>query len=300
MKYFYLTAEGTTAGPHSLVELSAMAGGGSISLATLVAPAGGADWTPLARVLRYFYQEAGGAAAGPVAFSELSRLNQVGALPADAWVVEEDSAAWKPLAAVLTAGGASVTAPAPAPRTVAPVFHPQAAESHRTHGGARVRAGHGRPAQGIARMPFIVFLVLLLALAVLAVMAVGFDFRKSIRMSPEDWRMFWDKHYTVLLICGGILVAGVSVLSVLRLRNIGWPWPFVFLWLLPPASLWLGIVLASYPPRFARTRRYDLEAKIIAGVLVGLLVAGALATMVFWPDIEKEWKAREEKPASEK
>ena len=112
MKYFYLSADGTTAGPETLETLCAMMSSGTVSLATLVVPAGGEDWTPLARVLRYFYQDAAGATAGPVAFSELDRLCQIHAIPADAWVVEESGTGWKAAAAVLGAGGVVIPAAA--------------------------------------------------------------------------------------------------------------------------------------------------------------------------------------------
>src|SRR6187455_815532 len=108
MKYFYLTAEGVTAGPESLETLCAMMSSGAVSLATLVVPAGGEDWTPLARVLRYFYSDAAGATAGPVAFSELQRLNQTGVLDRAAWVMEEGAEQWKSLESVITAGGAEI------------------------------------------------------------------------------------------------------------------------------------------------------------------------------------------------
>ena len=88
------------------------------------------------------------------------------------------------------------------------------------------------------------------------------------------------------------------MLALLRLRNIGWPWAWVFLLLLPPASIWLGIVLCSYPPRFARHRRFDTAAKVIAGVIVILLVAAAMLTMIYWKQIQEEFKKRDARAAA--
>src|SRR6188508_422338 len=105
MKYYYQTADGATAGPETLERLTALMATGEVSMATMVVPAGGEDWTPLARVLRFYYADDSGATAGPVAFSELNRLNQIAALSGDAWVMEEGGTQWRALSAVLHAGG---------------------------------------------------------------------------------------------------------------------------------------------------------------------------------------------------
>lgn len=115
MKYYFLNSDGSAAGPETLPELVERIAAGEITLATLVVPAGGEDWTPLARVLRFFYPDATGAPAGPVAFSEIHRLHHTGVLGAEEYVIEEGGAEWKPVADLLTAAGVEVILPPPPP-----------------------------------------------------------------------------------------------------------------------------------------------------------------------------------------
>jgi GYF domain 2 len=115
MTYYYLPSDGVTAGPASLPALVEIIAAGTVTLATLVVPAGGEDWTPLARVLRFFYPGENGEAAGPVAFSEIHRLHHTGVLGAEEYVIEEGGAEWKTVAAVLSAAGVEVLLPPPPP-----------------------------------------------------------------------------------------------------------------------------------------------------------------------------------------
>lgn len=111
MTYYFLNSEGAAAGPATLPALVEKVAAGEIALATLVVPAGGEDWTPLARVLRFFYPDESGAAAGPVAFSEIHRLHHTGVLGAEEYVIEEGGAEWKPVSDVFTAAGVEVIQP---------------------------------------------------------------------------------------------------------------------------------------------------------------------------------------------
>src|SRR5436190_6768738 len=165
MKYYYLNAGGASAGPETLEALTALIAEGVVSLATMVAPMGGDDWTPLANVLKFFYTDGAGASIGPVAFSELNRLNQIAALPGDAWVLEDKGAEWKALSAVLAAGGVTATAPAPAPVMQLPRTAPGPA----TSAAARTVVVRRRPLGGLGRGAFltcIAFLVFFYAGAI--------------------------------------------------------------------------------------------------------------------------------------
>jgi len=257
MTYYYLAADGSTAGPETLENLTALVASGAITLATLVVPAGGEDWTPLARVLRYYYPDETGATAGPVAFSELHRLNQIAALSAESWVMEEGGAEWKALSAVLAAGGVEAIAPpvpAPAmPRTATGAYRPQAGHAHaaadpyaapRAHTGQRVVVRrHHNP--GIGRAPF--FLLHLLAVFLSWLVMFIFMMSKAVPAARNP-RAITENFLNTLLVQAFVLtavvvclVAAVSILLTwYRLRNVGWPPPLAFLSLLPTGLFFIA------------------------------------------------------------
>ena len=309
MKYFYLTADGTTAGPEPLETLCAMMNSGSLSLPTLVVPAGGEDWTPLARVLRYFYQDASGATAGPVVFSELDRLCQIHAIPTDAWVVEESGTGWKAAAAALSAGGVKLPAAPATPRVVQATYRPQQATMANPYAAPKAPVGQRtvvrhRKTGGIGRLwfflgGFILFVASILLLVAFFWMKLpnrtldGFDLDNFIR----DFLIL----YVSVLV---ILFIGGTWLSVLRIQNIGWSgflvlailapsigtvlgeslhvtatWFYLILGLLGIFALIFQVSLLILPPGFARHKRMDTAAWIILMVLV-LLFAGAVTYTV--------------------
>jgi hypothetical protein len=294
MKYFYLSAEGTTAGPETLETLTAMVARGEITLGTLVVPAGGEDWTPLARVLRFFYADAAGATAGPVAFSEINRLHQIAALPAEAWIMEEGATEWKSVASVLTNAGVPVVAPpAPAAHATArtPPYRPpqtvRAGHSHaadhyappKSHG--RTTAVRYRATGGIGRMQYILFSVLLNVLLAGVIFAIGVNMLGSRELSVDQMNLLWERNMAALSIVVFIAFVGGLVLSLLRQQNIGWPWFFILFSLVPFVNVWFAIALLAYPPGYARHKRFDTAAKAIAAAVVGLVIAGIVLMMVF-------------------
>ena len=321
MKYFYLTAEGITAGPESLVTLCAMMGSGTVSLATLVVPAGGEDWTPLARVLRYFYQDAAGASAGPVAFSELNRLCQIHAIPGDAWVVEESGTNWKAAADVLSAGGVALpAAAAPAPHVVHAAYRPPAATAAIPYAVPHAAAGHRivvhrRALGGMARLQYFIILFLLLTLCIMGPVAY---LHYKLRTQVTNWVELGAAvhQYNVLaVVCMVAALAAITILGVLRIQNIGWKRVLVLILLAPGVCsifavllkaenggilLVIGILtlipllfqcaLLALPPGFARHRRLDSAAWIVFALEV--LVAGSLFT---WAKIDEDRRKEEEK-----
>jgi hypothetical protein len=276
--------------------------GGAINLGTLVVPAGGEDWTPLARVLRYFYADEAGTTAGPVAFSEINRLHHIAVLPAEAWVMEEGATQWKSVAAVLSAAGATIHSPpapvaAPAvaiPRTATGAYRPPAAatravQSHAADPYAPPKAHHTRTVirhratGGINRMQYFLFSILLNVLlfgGILAVGAVGF---RSLETRPEGAREQFDTLFNqsaaAVLIIFAITAIGGIILALLRIQNIGWRWYFIFLNLVPLVSIWFAIALLAYPPGYARHRRLDTPAKVIVAIVVFLFVAGIIVAI---------------------
>jgi hypothetical protein len=286
MKYYYLTADGTTAGPETLEMLCGMVAGGGLDLSVMVVPAGGEDWTPLARVLRFFYANAAGETVGPVAFSELNRLHQTGVLAPPAWVMEEHGAEWKQLAEVLAAAGVPVTAPSHShPLAPAPVFRPPAGTRTAPVGGVRgTHAGHKsvriavvrhHPRGGMDRAPFIACTLVLLAFAAVVLAVIGFPFRTWIDMDGAARLEFWHRHWTALISTGSIMALGLLIAGFLRVRNIGWPWPAIVVLLVP-------VPLLAWPPGYARHRRFDTASKVIAGVSVALLLALLVLSMLYW------------------
>jgi hypothetical protein len=260
MTYYYLAADGSTAGPETLEALTALVASGVISLATLVVPAGGEDWTPLARVLRFYYPDETGATAGPVAFSELHRLNQIAALAAETWVMEQGGTEWKALSAVLAAGGVEAISPpvaAPAlPRTATGSYRPQASgHTHavaaadpyaapRAQGGHRVVVRrHHNP--GIGRAPF--FLLHLLAVFLGWLVIFLFIMTKTApharnpgAMTADFFRLMFEQALVLGLVVNSIVGIASVVLTWYRLRNVGWPGPLAFLNVLPVALLFLS------------------------------------------------------------
>lgn len=310
MKYFYLTGEGTTAGPETLEELRAMVGRGAIHLGTLVVPAGGEDWTPLARVLRFFYGDNSGGTVGPVPFSELDRLHQIAALPAEAWVMEEGGSEWKALAGVLTAGGVPVLKPALAaaiPRTATGAFRPPPAgnghiTSHHTpnpyaapHAPVGRTVVRYRPTGGIGRLQFIVFSLLLQLLFFGGLFAVGAGLFREGGFTREQIDLVIDRHLAAVVVM--VVIQGIAsiVLSVLRIRNIGWPWYYWFLQMVPLVNIWFAIALLAYPPGYARHGRFDTASRVIAGIVAGFIVIGIVLSMVFGKRIEEELEKNSKK-----
>jgi|GEM_PF-4901052 len=277
MKYFYLTADGTTAGPETLETLAGMLGSGAVTLGTLVVPAGGEDWTPLARVLRFFYADEAGATAGPVAFSEINRLHQIAALPAEAWIMEEGGTEWKSVAAVLTDAGVPVIIP-PAPaitRTATGAYRPP----------PMVRAGHGhhgrttairyRATGGIGRLQYFLFFVLLGVLFFGGMIAVGANIWSGEAYTMDQLKLLFERSTVAVVILLSVLSIGGIVLAALRVQNIGWPWYFLA-W-----NLVLPIALFAYPPGYARHKHFDTASKVVAGIVVGLIIAVVVLVMLF-------------------
>ena len=324
MKYFYLTAEGTTAGPESLETLCAMMSSGAVSLTTLVVPAGGEDWTPLARVLRFFYQDAAGATFGPVAFSELNRLCQIHAIAGDAWVVEESGTNWKAAADVLSAGGVALpSAAAPAPHVVHATYRPQTATAANPCAAPHATAGHRivvhrRATGGMARLQYFIILILVLTLCIMGPAAY---LHYKLRTQVTNWDELGAvvHHYNGLAVtCMIIALAALTVLGVLRIQNIGWNRVLVFILLAPGITtiiaiqfkadnggllLVLGLLslaaflfqcaLMALPPGFARHGRLDSAAWIAFALEV--LVVGGLTT---WVKIEEDRRKEKENPAA--
>ncbi len=318
MKYFYLTAEGVTAGPESLETLCTMMSSGPVSLATLVVPAGGEDWTPLARVLRYFYQDTAGATAGPVAFSELNRLCQIHAIPAGAWVVEESGTDWKTAAAVLGAGGVALPAAAPAaPRVVHAASRPQIATTGNPYAAPHAAAGHRvvvrrRASGGIGRPQYFVILALLLVLSIFGP-AAYLHYKLKVGVTTWDELDSAILQYRILaVVCMLTALLAVTVLAVFRIQNIGWN-RFLTLILLAPgitaitavqfrlenggviaaigiralAALGFQCALLALPAGFARHRRLDAAAWIIFALEL-LVVAGFFTLAKIEEDRRKE------------
>lgn len=296
MRYFYLLADGTTAGPEPLDVLVSMVADGRISLNTLVAPAGGEDWTPLARVLRYFYANATGATAGPVAFSELNRMHQVEALADDAWVMEEGGVEWRTLAAALGAGGVEVVPRAVAHQRPAAWRPPPAGRGRKRGTGANPyaasRVGQKAisryPAGGIGRLEYFSFSGLLLAVLIGGLTVITSKLFTIIwnlvhfhEVDRDEIIRIWERNQTVLILLAGIVLMGGLVLMLLRIRNIGWRWYFLFLIFVPLVQFWFFIALLAYPPGYARHGRLDPASKAIAGMVAGLLVLMLLMFMLF-------------------
>ncbi len=242
MTYYYLAADGTTAGPEPLDVLTALAGSGVISLATLVVPAGGEDWTPLARVLRFFHPDESGATTGPVAFSELHRLNQIAVLTAETWVLEEGGSEWKALVDVLAAGGVAAAVPAapvaapPLPRTATGAYRPQAggktqavhaadpyAPPHSSTGHHRTVIVKRKALGGIGRLPYFLLHLLVMFLAWLSIFL--FVFTKAMSRNPlgVDMGAFIQQFFVFYAVVVLITLAATTVLTWQRLKNIGWP-----------------------------------------------------------------------------
>ena len=319
MKYFYLTSEGVTAGPESLEALCTMMGGGTVSLATLVVPAGGEDWTPLARVLRFFYQDAAGATAGPVAFSELNRLCQIQAVTADGWVVEELGTGWKPAASVLSAGGVTLPAPVVPARVVHATYRPQPSVAANVYATPHAPVGHRagvrrRATGGIGRAWFICGGLLLLVFCFL--LLVAFFFLKSTdrTLNAAQLDRLVRDFLVLYVVTLAILFLGGTFLSAMRIQNIGWSRLLVLLLLVPSlgsvlgglfhiTAAWLYLVLGLLgifaaifqvsllilPPGFARHKRMDAAAWIIFAVIF-MLIAGTVAFAVAHKNTDADGK----------
>lgn len=299
MTYYYIAADGSTAGPETLAVLTGMVTSGAIGLGTMVVPAGGEDWTPLARVLRYFYSDEAGNTAGPVAFSELQRLNQTSVLTGASWVLEEGAEQWKTLSQVLTAGGAEVFAPVAAaagpapgiPRTATGAYIPPAAGrtqrvSADPYAPPRANAGHRvvvrhRVSGGMNRMQYFLYAVLLqIVVVVMLIAALGGGALLAARFAPEKLREVFEKGWIVISIVTTVMAILGIVLAVQRLKNIGWPWYYLLFSLVPVANLWLGLALLAYPPGYAHHRRFDGPAKAIFGIYGFLIAACIIAALL--------------------
>jgi hypothetical protein len=320
MKYYYVNAAGESAGPEPLESLVALVAQGTVSLGTMVVPAGGADWVSLAKVMRFYYQDAAGSAQGAVAFSEINRLQQVGMLQAESWVLEEGGAEWKALSSVLAAAGVSVAAPAPATTPVRPAtgaFRPPAAGKTAAVRTTAAAAGSDpyaapksavagtrvvrRPALGgMGRLPF--FGLYLLTFLIIFII-IFLQFRSALlefAFEPSRLTELIMESVIVMYVCSGIYILSTGVLTILRLKNVGWPVALVALHLIPSLSIFLpeklqdnaGVDLALFlmnivslfifilllilPPGFARHRRFDTAAKVNTGIIV-LLIGGLIA-----------------------
>ncbi|HEX2750988.1 MAG TPA: GYF domain-containing protein [Verrucomicrobiales bacterium] len=261
MKYYYIAADGSTAGPETLETLTALMANGTVTVATMVVPAGGEDWTPLARVLRFFYSDDAGATTGPVAFSELNRLNQIAALRSDSWVMEEGGTEWKALATVLEGGGvAPAAAPAPVmqlPRTATGAYRPPAGRTgaHPSAGGpySPPSAATGktvvrrRSTGGLKRGPFFGILAGLVVLLVGAWAISARNSMKELEKATEYSQLMGivQNHFAVILYTLlGAMVAGLVAVA-LRIRNIGWSMLVLIVFSLPVI---LMIVLGMMKP----------------------------------------------------
>ena len=92
------------------------------------------------------------------------------------------------------------------------------------------------------------------------------------REAPVDVR--------IRLVVVGIVASVASIIfAVQRLKNIGWPWFFLFLSLVPIVNLWISLALLGYPPGYAHHRRFDTAAKVIFGI-AGLLIAGGITAAI--------------------
>lgn len=308
MKYYYVNAAGASAGPESLEALCAMAATGAITLATMVVPVGGEDWTPLARVLRFYYTDGAGATLGPVAFSEINRLHQVGALAADAWILEEGGSEWKALAGVLTAAGAPVSAPPSAAagvRTATGAFKPQAASARAgADPYAAPKSGQGGPrvvrhyqAGGINRLQYFLFSLLLHLVTFGVIYFLMSDAFKALLTgsSEEDIETIlksgMGRHVAVISILLLIMFIGGVVLMFQRIKNIGWPWYWLLFLFVPIVSIWMTFALVAYPPGYVRHKRFDTATKVIAAVMVLVFIASIAFMLVAMPKLAKKLEA---------
>jgi uncharacterized membrane protein YhaH (DUF805 family) len=300
MRYYYLQADNTPGGPESLETLVAMVASGQITLATLVVPAGGEDWTPLARVLGFYYADAQSQTTGPVPFSELSRLQQVQALNAESWVLPQGGQQWIALKEVLTAGGV-----APAQPAAVPVVQPRAATAPVRHVGARTAPVGGageanpyaaprtqvrrvvvhHPTGGLGRLKYFLFglaaTVVFYGIILLAgwnLFATTFDaaLNSGGKLSDAEMKTLSETvgNRTVLIFAGaGLVFFAVSIwLAVQRNRNIGWHGAFVLFSFVPLLNIWYSFALLAYPSGYARHRRFDTVTKVLLGICIGLVV----------------------------
>jgi hypothetical protein len=327
MKYYYLAADGSTAGPETLESLTALMAGGTVTVATMVVPMGGEDWTPLARVLRFFYVDDAGATIGPVAFSELNRLNQIAALASDAWVLVEGGTEWTALAGVLEGGGVAPAAP-PAPvtqlhRTATGAYRPPAGNPYAAPSTATGKTGvvRRRATGGLRRGPFfgvLLFLVILLVGSYLVSKRAGL---KALESATDFTQVFEivRRHFLVTIVAGLVaLLAGLVVIG-LRIKNIGWSLLCVGFFVLPVALLvvmnyvdfvaWLAglwliscgvslilfIPVGALPPGYNRHRRMDSAGWLITMCI--LLVYGGIFAWGYQSqkEYEKELERRREK-----
>jgi predicted ferric reductase len=83
---------------------------------------------------------------------------------------------------------------------------------------------------------------------------------------------------------------------VLRNRNIGWPWPYVFFTLVPLVNIWYTFALLAYPPGYARHRRFDTATKVLLGVIVAFVLL--MVAIVVIAGRKAPGKMDESKPAS--
>jgi hypothetical protein len=312
MKYYYQTAGGATAGPETLEKLTALLAAGEISMATMVVPAGGEDWTPLARVLRFFYADDAGVTAGPVAFSELNRLNQISALTGDAWVMEEGGTQWRALSTVLQAGGVAVTAAPAAHTSPAVAWRPPATgktTAVNPYAAPRAPAGRTRVIHramgGLRRMPFFGSLLLLVVFFFGAIYFSAVVGKVRWEQGGVDGLYLFFRHlFTAFMVVSGLTVLGAIILFSLRLTNIGWShhWLWIYLvpivlgamaawnaykpWMPPVNAIFVlagmifFIALCALPPGYSRHRRLDPAAWTVVLILVLLYAALVVVAMM--------------------
>ncbi len=80
----------------------------------------------------------------------------------------------------------------------------------------------------------------------------------------------------------GLAVAFVGVvISVQRVRNIGWSGWWGLLQLVPVASFVQTIFLISAPAGYADTKRFDTAGKILLGISIAIAILSGLAVFSF-------------------
>lgn len=78
----------------------------------------------------------------------------------------------------------------------------------------------------------------------------------------------------------GLYFVGAVVIVFHRLKNIGYnPW-WCFLILVPCLNIAVAFPCLLAPPGYAFNKQLDLPAKIIGGVLIGLLVLGFIVALI--------------------
>lgn len=172
--------------------------------------------------------------------SQVRGMMSQGLLRGDALYWREGMADWKPLRN-LGLGG-----PGPRPNPVAPHHStPGAGENHSPNNFQQEQPGLGR---------LIYFLSLLGANLLAAV------FTAEAKGDPGS-----------SIILGLLFLIANIVLAVFRLQNIGKSGWWSLLLLVPLANLYIGILCLFAPPNYEKTHTLDIPAKVIIGLILGML-----------------------------